>query len=75
MTGFVKGSLDLTEEKWSDVERYNECLDRLYSRRKPEVLVVGPLVGQRLPGSWPCSAIIALSRVPSRPELHMVASR
>ncbi|HTV29035.1 MAG TPA: hypothetical protein VMF32_14715 [Xanthobacteraceae bacterium] len=44
MTGFSKDAIDLTIEKWEDVEKYNACLVRLMARRKPEVAVEGPLV-------------------------------
>jgi hypothetical protein len=44
MTGFSKDAIDLTNEKWEDVERYNACLERLIARRKPEIALEGPLV-------------------------------
>jgi hypothetical protein len=44
MAGFSADALDLSSERWEDLERYNACLDRLENRRKPAVVVEGPLV-------------------------------
>ena len=41
--GFEKSAIDLTIEKWEDVERFNACLERLLGRRKNEISVSGPL--------------------------------
>jgi hypothetical protein len=44
MTGLSKDAIDLANENWEDVERYNACLERLIERRKPEIVLEGPLV-------------------------------
>jgi hypothetical protein len=44
MAGFSAEALDLSADRWEDIERYNSCLARLVDRRKPAVVVEGPLV-------------------------------
>jgi hypothetical protein len=44
MSGLSKDAIDLTNEKWEDVERYNACLARLIARRKREIALEGILV-------------------------------
>jgi hypothetical protein len=44
MAGISAEALDLSSEKWEDIERYNSCLAGLVERRKPAVAVQGPLV-------------------------------
>jgi hypothetical protein len=51
MAGFSAEALDLSADRWEDIERYNSCLARLVDRRKPAVVVEGPLVNRRLPGA------------------------
>jgi hypothetical protein len=55
MAGFARESLDLTNDNWSDIERYNESLERLIARRKSEVLVTGPLVESKT--AWKCAVL------------------
>ena len=39
MMGFAKEAIDLTDERWEEVQDYNACLERLIIRRKSEVTV------------------------------------
>jgi len=52
MRGFSREMLDLSNEDWVEVERYNECLERLIARRKSEIVVTGPLVDSKT--AWKC---------------------
>lgn len=53
--GFVQSSLDLSEEKWSDVERYNETLRRLIDRRTNEITVIGIFAQSKT--AWKCAVL------------------
>src|SRR5258708_4129937 len=53
--GFSKTALDLSEEKWDNVERFNACLERLRNRRKTEIAVDGPLVESKT--AWKCAVL------------------
>jgi hypothetical protein len=53
--GFEKSSLDLTNENWAAIERYNLCLERLLNRRKSEIIVCGPLVKSKT--AWKCATL------------------
>jgi hypothetical protein len=53
--GFSKDALDLSEERWENVERFNACLERLRNRRKSEVAVAGPLVESKT--AWKCAVL------------------
>jgi hypothetical protein len=48
--GFTKSNVDLSAEKWEDVERYNATLGRLINRRKGEVLASGPFATSKTAG-------------------------
>src|SRR5260370_12164082 len=54
-SGFEKSAIDLTDEKWEDVERFNACLERLLSRRKREIVVCGPLTESKT--AWKCAIL------------------
>jgi hypothetical protein len=53
--GFEKSAVDLTNESWADVERYNLCLERLLNRRQSEIIVCGPLVESKT--AWKCAVL------------------
>jgi hypothetical protein len=53
--GFSREFLDLNEEKWEDVERYNETLERLIGRRKNAITVQGFFVHSKT--AWKCAVL------------------
>jgi hypothetical protein len=53
--GFEKSAIDLTIEDWAKVEKYNECLERLIKRRKPEVTATGDLLESKT--AWKCTLL------------------
>jgi hypothetical protein len=53
--GLAKSSVDCTQEKWEDVQRYNEILERLMRRRKSEISVSGPFVHSKT--AWKCAVL------------------
>jgi hypothetical protein len=53
--GFSRESLDLSQEKWSDVEQYNACLGRLLERRKKEIALAGPFINSKT--AWKCGIL------------------
>jgi hypothetical protein len=55
MVGFEASAIDLTNEKWEKVERFNACLERLLNRRKSEVVVSGPLTESKT--AWKCAVL------------------
>jgi hypothetical protein len=55
MVGFRADALDLSSEHWEDIERYNSSLERLVNRRKPAVVVEGPLVKSKT--AWKCAVL------------------
>jgi hypothetical protein len=55
MTGFRTDALDLSSERWENIERYNSCLGRLVNRRKSAVVVEGPLVKSKT--AWKCAVL------------------
>jgi hypothetical protein len=54
-SGFEKSAIDLTNETWEEVERFNACLERLLSRRKSEIVVSGPLTESKT--AWKCAVL------------------
>jgi hypothetical protein len=54
-SGFEKSAIDLTNERWEDVECFNACLERLLSRRKSEIDVRGPLIESKT--AWKCAVL------------------
>jgi hypothetical protein len=55
MAGLSADALDLSSERWEDIERYNSCLARLFDRRKPAVVVEEPLVKSNT--AWKCAVL------------------
>jgi len=53
--GFVESALDLTIEKWSDVERFNLSLESLLRRRKSDIEAEGPLFASKT--AWKCALL------------------
>jgi hypothetical protein len=55
MRGFIKDAINLSIEKWENVERFNDCLARLVARRRKEITVTGPLVRSKT--AWKCAVL------------------
>ena len=55
MMGFAKEAIDLTDERWEEVQDYNACLERLIIRRKSEVTVQGLFVESKT--GWKCAIL------------------
>jgi hypothetical protein len=55
MSGFSESAIDTSFEEWSDVQRYNACLERLIARRKNEVAASGPTENSK--AAWKCAVL------------------
>jgi hypothetical protein len=55
MLGFEKRAIDLTIEDWTKIEKYNECLEQMIKRRKPEVTATGDLLESKT--AWKCAVL------------------
>lgn len=53
--GFAEHSLDLANEKWEDVQRYNHALQALLSRRKDTVKAEGIFFASK--AAWKCALL------------------
>lgn len=47
--------MNLEIEDWSQVEKYNDCLQRLINMKKAEIVVAGPLVESKT--AWKCAVL------------------
>ena len=47
--------MNLSTEKWANVQRYNDCLERLIVRRKSEITATFPLLESKT--VWKCSVL------------------